>query len=109
MTKKDYLLIAKVLNSFVGRYVGGELTLHRQSSTYPNASNMLEALADELGKENPRFDREKFMRACGVEDSIYANIKEPKGKSQKCECYNEKHTEQEIKHCICDCHVEELR
>ena len=46
MTKKDYILIA---NAFA-RYT----------------KEIAEALASELQKENPKFNREKFLQACRV-------------------------------------------
>ena len=78
MTKKDYELIAGVVHRLNTGIIYG-------------VERWTEELAHDLQVENPRFDREKFLRACGV----------------KCECYDEKHTEQEIKHCICDCHINE--
>ena len=56
MTRKDYELIAKVFKKFP-RYTD-ELALN------------IEVLATELGKaleqDNPRFDRARFLDACGV-------------------------------------------
>jgi len=58
MTKKDYELIATALvmthtSAFNGTE-GYKLTC--------------EYMADELERDNPRFDRTKFLTACGIED-----------------------------------------
>jgi hypothetical protein len=54
MTKKDYELIAEVILNSQGLTRGGVMdTL---------AKRMAEALAD----TNPRFNREMFLKACGV-------------------------------------------
>lgn len=58
MTKKDYELIASVL------YCKTEDD-NRDLTT--NVTIILE-LADALQAENPRFDRDKFLTACGIQD-----------------------------------------
>lgn len=55
MTRKDYELIAKVLSNFVGD--GGDV-IDRDALAYD--------LADALGADSPRFDRERFLVAAGV-------------------------------------------
>jgi hypothetical protein len=54
MTKKDYILIAKLL----------------KNANEDNYDNALEPLinwfADDLQEDNPRFNREMFLKACGV-------------------------------------------
>src|SRR3990167_1661587 len=91
MTKKDYELIAGAIK----RCDWDIDALRATKSDKLVMRDCLKAisleLAHRLANENPRFDREKFLTACGV----------------KCECYDEEHTEQEIKHCICDCHINE--
>ena len=59
MTKKDYELIAQ------GLRLAGDVT--KQSGLYdPESALGLAAavLADSLAKENPRFNRELFIKAC---------------------------------------------
>lgn len=56
MTRKDYQLIAKVFNDFskvidLNETVGAEIAL---------------CLADDFANDNPRFDRARFLEACGV-------------------------------------------
>lgn len=59
MTKKDYVLIAKVLKHGVDNHKAAD-----------SALEMVEVLAGylacEFKKENPRFDRARFLTACGV-------------------------------------------
>ena len=60
MTKKDYILIAKVIKH------------HKQGVNSEQAKRMRESiakeLADELKNENNRFDYVKFLSACGIEE-----------------------------------------
>jgi copper oxidase (laccase) domain-containing protein len=55
MTRKDYQLIASVLNKFTAE--DGNV-VERDAMAYD--------LADALGADNPRFDRERFLVAAGV-------------------------------------------
>jgi hypothetical protein len=58
MTKRDYELIAEVVKDL------------RNLSLVPdfevNPQVIAQTFADRLAKTNPRFDRAKFLRACGV-------------------------------------------
>lgn len=68
MTKKDFELIAKVLHK--------DITTADQ---YPKAthSQILKAQALQfafvLAKQNERFDRSRFLTACGLEPNEIAN------------------------------------
>lgn len=55
MTKKDYILIASVLKDF------------HKSEQMGWGFDIDNAFADILASKNPRFDKEKFLKACGVE------------------------------------------
>jgi hypothetical protein len=55
MTRKDYELIAKVLNDFAAE---GRPVDDRDAIAY--------SLAAALAANNPRFDREKFLIAAGI-------------------------------------------
>lgn len=55
MTRKDYVLIASVLNKFTAE---GGITVERDAMAYD--------LADALATDNPRFNRETFLVAAGV-------------------------------------------
>lgn len=60
MTKKDYELIASVLHAIIQT---AQLTDYE-----PTPSQYAEAFAVCLEQNNPRFDRNKFLQACGVTD-----------------------------------------
>jgi hypothetical protein len=51
MTKKDYLLLSHVL-------LGFEDTV--------KMSDLVSDLADALAKDNPRFQRDLFIKECGI-------------------------------------------
>lgn len=56
MTRKDYVILAKVINT--ARNINTEKTGEAVAVAY--------LLAEELQQENPRFNRELFLTACGV-------------------------------------------
>jgi hypothetical protein len=72
MTRKDYQLIADVLSKFTAE---GGVTIERDAMAYD--------LADALAKDNPRFNRHRFLVACGVYDSIIADVLATTGKEAK--------------------------
>ena len=63
MTRKDYVLIAAALKAA------------RQNSNYRDAQEQMveqhsadtRAIADALARDNPRFDRNRFLVAAGVQ------------------------------------------
>jgi hypothetical protein len=61
MTKKDYELIAGVI---------AELVEHKRDkgafAHNPELSTVADFFADTLADTNPRFNREIFLKACGV-------------------------------------------
>jgi len=57
MTRKDYQLIASAINGQRQGFGRGETVA---------ISSLAETLADALAQDNPRFDRAKFLTACGV-------------------------------------------
>lgn len=59
MTRKDYILIAEALK--VSR-----LRAEREDIALGN-DYAAKAIADALGRDNPRFDRERFLKAAGVQ------------------------------------------
>lgn len=64
MTRKDYVLIADAVRQ--SRLVGpnvAESTAHRYNEQRANTAR---CLAYALGRDNPRFDRARFLEACGV-------------------------------------------
>jgi hypothetical protein len=56
MTRKDYQLIAEVFANF-GKIIILEETI---------GADIARNLADALKADNPRFDRARFLAACGV-------------------------------------------
>jgi hypothetical protein len=61
MSKKDYVLIASAISEsrvFAGSDDKNGITL----ATF--------SIADKLQRENPRFDRGRFLTACGVESIL---------------------------------------
>ena len=60
MTRKDYELIAGAFAFAVDKYDGEDWTMQGAGAA------IARLLADELAEDNSRFDREKFLAACGV-------------------------------------------
>lgn len=62
MTKKDYVLIASVLSN--------AMLCASESGANNSQATMIRFIAcqfaDKLANENPRFDRARFLKACGV-------------------------------------------
>ncbi len=58
MTKKDYELIAFCIHIKRMEHLGISLE---------QAKCVIEDFSDRLAEENPRFDRTKFLQACGIE------------------------------------------
>ena len=56
MTRKDYVILAKVIHT--ARNINTDKTGEAVAVAY--------LLAEELERENPRFNRELFLTACGV-------------------------------------------
>lgn len=61
MTKKDYQIIASVINDIIS---GGALCMDNEE----DCRDFVRQFAEKLQAENPRFNREIFAKACGVED-----------------------------------------
>lgn len=57
MTRKDYILIAETIRVSKLEWAGNNNNL---------VDDISRALADALVKENPRFNRARFLTACGV-------------------------------------------
>jgi len=58
MTKKDFELIAFVLNGLNENFKTGKYEV--------SLEKVCDELADALQIENPRFNRSTFLKACGV-------------------------------------------
>lgn len=59
MTRKDYILIAEAL-----RY--GRIDAYSQDQRDQHEVDAAH-IADALARDNPRFDRERFLKAAGVQ------------------------------------------
>jgi hypothetical protein len=63
MTKKDYILIAKVLKE--ARKL--PIMIYETDKPQVNHDDLLATLlVTELRKDNPKFNEEKFLTACGL-------------------------------------------
>jgi len=63
MTKKDYILIASVLKESKSF----PIEIRETNKKIITINDLIsEKMADVLQKENPRFNREKFLTACGL-------------------------------------------
>lgn len=61
MTRKDYILIADALKDARGTM------LLTAAAYHSGVDNAVHRLADALARDNPRFDRERFLKAAGVQ------------------------------------------
>lgn len=62
MTKKDYEVIAGAIN-----FCNYELRQHNgNGEVVAGVTIVAEELASRLEKNNPRFNRERFLTACGI-------------------------------------------
>lgn len=65
-TRQHYKAIAEIVkrNTDLGEC---RVTLPKVSRTYRNTRRFISSdLADYFAEDNPRFDREKFLEACGL-------------------------------------------
>lgn len=63
MSKKDYRLIAEVIrNQYNYDARGGNVSWKLA------VRNVAVAMSEKLQADNPRFDRDKFLKACGISD-----------------------------------------
>ena len=67
MTKRDFHLIAKVIQTFEPPFADrNETDVEDEEQTIQTRRALAFSFAYELIKQNPLFDREKFYKACGV-------------------------------------------
>lgn len=59
MTRKHYKMIANAINC-VGYF--------RDMCCYETKAEISKTIAAELAKDNPKFNRDKFLKACGVDE-----------------------------------------
>jgi len=64
MTRKDYILIAAALRDCKPREKVGDFTDEMVGACF---RDVCDYLANALARDNPRFDRERFLKAAGVQ------------------------------------------
>ncbi len=64
MTKKDYVLIARIFNKNITSKGERENAPIWKTTTVNEA--VAKQFAEVLGNENPKFDHSKFLSACGI-------------------------------------------
>jgi hypothetical protein len=62
MTKKDYVAIAAVMNCIYDATVDTDYA----RGTRNTRDTLSRQLADLMARDNPKFDRARFLTACGV-------------------------------------------
>ncbi len=73
MTKKDYAAIAAAINNGTVMFpnAANESNADRHEAFIAGANDQVKQLArriaDVMQADNPRFDRELFLKACGIE------------------------------------------
>jgi len=68
MTKKHYVAIAKTMAALRAAYCPENRPGHNIDAGYRQATtDVSEELATYFASENPRFDRARFLTACGLE------------------------------------------
>ena len=70
MTKKDYILIAGAINE--QRASHDRFTGNVKAAKDRALLELSYVLAGRLGEQNPLFDRDRFMMACGFPNSFTA-------------------------------------
>lgn len=65
MTRKDYVLLAIAIND-IRQYIPGVEPDGSHKDLLDGVEYAAESIADALARDNPRFDKERFMCACGV-------------------------------------------
>ncbi len=61
MTRKDYILIAAAIKAAATEYPDERPDAKQQQE------DVAFSIAEALASDNPRFDRERFLKACGVQ------------------------------------------
>jgi len=64
ITKKDFKAIAKIIEDNAHE-IDGDCLVYNHYIVMPRNTLVIE-LADYFAKQNPNFDRQKFLDACGL-------------------------------------------
>ena len=57
MTRKDYIATADILEVLVATAT---------DESFPDVQDAIDSFAEMFAKDNPRFDRKRFVEACGI-------------------------------------------
>lgn len=68
MTKKDYELIASTIKESIDFYTEWGGSMDERARARTAVARVAKQLSNSLSDANPRFDRERFLTACGVND-----------------------------------------
>lgn len=66
MTRKDYVAIAGAIAA-ARRDITGKEPKESHADMLDGASLSAEHIADVMARDNPRFNRARFLKACGVQ------------------------------------------
>lgn len=67
MTKKDYIVLAKVFNIYSSAFKANEENITGYKVTGSALiREIVYKLSEHLAAQNPRFDTNKFSKACGI-------------------------------------------
>jgi hypothetical protein len=66
-TKQHFEMIARVIERERSQVKNGYMPRAAQKHALLTLTHTAHHFADELAQTNPRFDRQRFLRACGVE------------------------------------------
>jgi len=66
MTRKDYVAIAEVFKEQT-KWLQPEIIQNEQQS-YNTLRHLAKDLCDVFERDNPLFDRDRFLKACGFSD-----------------------------------------
>jgi hypothetical protein len=72
MTRKDYEMIARIMDGKTVMYPPANITQDQKACFLLGCADQkamyVRALADALASDNSRFNRSKFIEACGIND-----------------------------------------
>ncbi|MCK9370898.1 hypothetical protein M0R04_13390 [Candidatus Dojkabacteria bacterium] len=67
MTKKDYVLIAENIKICLGR---AQRTSQNYWEIYQSFKELVSNMGTDFENDNPKFDIEKFYKACGIVEAV---------------------------------------
>jgi len=65
VSKKDFKAVAEIISEYTGQNAAYFNGIHRREVTQ-TVRHVTNKLADYFAAQNPRFNRERFMKACGL-------------------------------------------